>query len=55
MVTDSLTPAEAQALLELLRRHAGNFVNRPYTPELLNAIRKLRALAATGSEEARLT
>lgn len=43
----NLTPAEADALIELLEDKAWEFVNRPYSEELSAAVRKLRALAAT--------
>lgn len=46
-MTGSLTTAEATALLELLESQTVNRVDRPYTPELRDALRKLRAMAIT--------
>lgn len=40
-----ITPAEAHALLELLEDKAHEFVAEPYSPELAEAIRKVRAAA----------
>ncbi|CAM4415623.1 hypothetical protein DEMA109039_18340 [Deinococcus marmoris] len=40
-----LTPAEAHALLELLEDKAHEFVVNPYSPELAEALRKVRAAA----------
>ena len=45
MITKNLTPAEADALLTLLKEHVSDFMDCSYTPELLSAIRKLRVLA----------
>lgn len=46
-MTEQLTPAEADALFELLEDKVAEFVDNPYTPELAEAIRKVRAVAAT--------
>ena len=45
MTDKTLTPAEADALMELLDDKVAEFVDRPYSDELREAIRKVRAVA----------
>ncbi|CAM3645275.1 hypothetical protein DESA109040_18550 [Deinococcus saxicola] len=45
MTDGTLTPAEADALMELLDDKVAEFVDRPYSDELREAIRKVRAVA----------
>ena len=45
MTEDHLTYAEADALMELLDDKVAEFVAHPYSDELREAIRKVRAVA----------
>ncbi|CAM4443917.1 hypothetical protein [Deinococcus marmoris] len=45
MTDDSLTLIEADALMEMLEDKVTEFVARPYSDELREAIRKVRAVA----------